>query len=112
MKTTFIIALFSLIVMVKGAWWAAAVQPVILSLGAVLSAIDLDVLNIHLFSKEKELPDNEERTRATADDNNDWEQSFIHDKNPSLEEYETKNEEKSKATIYEPDWEEEEKLWR
>ena len=32
--------------MVKSAWWAAAVQPVILSLGAVLGALDQDVLNI------------------------------------------------------------------
>ena len=45
MKLIGIIALFTLIVMVKGSWWAAAVQPVILSLGAVLSAIDLDVLD-------------------------------------------------------------------
>ena len=34
--------------MVKGAWWAAAVQPVILSLGAILGAVDLDVLDINL----------------------------------------------------------------
>ena len=40
-----IFALLTLIVFVKGAWWAAAVQPVILSLGAVLSAIDQDVLD-------------------------------------------------------------------
>ena len=40
-----IFALLTLIVIAKGAWWAAAVQPVILSLGAVLSAIDQDVLD-------------------------------------------------------------------
>ena len=39
----FVLSLLS--VMVEGAWLAAAVQPVILSLGAVLGAIDLDVLD-------------------------------------------------------------------
>ena len=46
MKLKAIFALFTLSVMVKGAWFASAVQPVILSLGAVLSAIDLDVLDL------------------------------------------------------------------
>ena len=40
MKLTDIFALLTLIVIVKGAWWAAAVQPFILSLGAILGAID------------------------------------------------------------------------
>ena len=48
--------------MVRGAWWAAAAQPVILSIGAILAAIDLDVLDIQpiewknwlKFEKEKE----------------------------------------------------------
>ena len=31
---------------VKSTWWVAAVQPVILSLGAVLAAIDLDALDV------------------------------------------------------------------
>ena len=43
-----IVTLLTLIVMVKGAWWAAAVQPVVLSLGAILTAVDLDVLNVSL----------------------------------------------------------------
>ena len=46
MKLQFIFALFTLIFTVKGAWWTAAVQPVILSIGAVLSAIDLDILDV------------------------------------------------------------------
>ena len=46
MKLRSILALFTLIVMVRGAWFAAAVQPVILSLGAVLSAVDQDVLDV------------------------------------------------------------------
>ena len=45
MKLSSLIALFTLIMMVKGVWWAAGVQPVILSLGAILGAIELDVLN-------------------------------------------------------------------
>ena len=31
--------------MVKGAWWAAAVQPVMLSLGTVLTVFDFDILD-------------------------------------------------------------------
>ena len=46
MKITVIFAFVTLSVIVKGAFWAAAVQPVILSLGAVLAAIDLDVLDV------------------------------------------------------------------
>ena len=46
MKLRDILALFTLIVMVRGAWLAAAVQPVIMSLGAVMSAVDLDVLDV------------------------------------------------------------------
>ena len=46
MKLKVIFALCTLSVMVKGTWWAAAVQPVILSLGAILGALDLDVVNI------------------------------------------------------------------
>ena len=45
MKVASIFVSFSLIVIVKGAFWAAAVQPVILSLGALLGALDLDVLD-------------------------------------------------------------------
>ena len=48
MKLRNIIALLTLSVMVNGAFWAAAVQPVILSLGAILSAVDLDVLDLRL----------------------------------------------------------------
>ena len=44
MKLRDIFTLFTLSVIVKGAWWAAAVQPLILGLGAILSSIDLDVL--------------------------------------------------------------------
>ena len=40
MKLTEIIVLSTFIVVVKGAWFAAAVQPLILTLGAVLGAID------------------------------------------------------------------------
>ena len=62
MKLVSFLALLALIVMVKGTWWAAAVQPVILSLGAVLAAINQDVFdinsiewkNLQIFKNEKE----------------------------------------------------------
>ena len=44
--TDIIFVIYTLSVMVKGAFWAAAVQPLILSIGAILSAIDLDVLDV------------------------------------------------------------------
>ena len=40
MKLLVILAILALSVMVKGAWFAAIAQPVILSLGALLGAID------------------------------------------------------------------------
>ena len=46
MKLIGIFALFTLSMMVEGTWWTTAVQPVILSLGAILGALDLDVLDI------------------------------------------------------------------
>ena len=56
MKFRDIFALFTLSVMVNGAFWAAAVQPVLLSLGAMLAAVDMDVLDIQLpfISKQDE----------------------------------------------------------
>ena len=44
-----IFALFTLFVIVKGAWWAAAVRPFVLGLGAILGAIDQDVLDVENF---------------------------------------------------------------
>ena len=70
MKIAVIFALVTLSVVVKGAFWAAAVQPVILSLGAVLAAIDLDVLDVQaselkkwkVFKKDRvELDENDAR---------------------------------------------------
>ena len=46
MKILVIFVLFTLIVIVKGALWATAIKPIILSLGAVLTAFDLDVLDV------------------------------------------------------------------
>ena len=56
MKLREIIAIFILSISVNGAWWTAAVQPVILSLGAVLSAIDLDVLDVQTIGLKNWLP--------------------------------------------------------
>ena len=52
MKLSSIFALFTLCSIVKGAWWAAAVQPVILGFGAVFTAINLDVLDLDANSFE------------------------------------------------------------
>ena len=55
-----IVALFTLSVMVKGAWLAAVVQPVILSLGAILGTIDLDVLEMPFINKQAITKDDKE----------------------------------------------------
>ena len=52
MKLTIILALLLLSVIVKGAFWAAAIQPVILSLGAILGALDLDVLDLQPIAQK------------------------------------------------------------
>ena len=44
MKLSIIIALSTLSAIVKGLWLAAAVQPVLLSIGAIWAAIDQDLL--------------------------------------------------------------------
>ena len=55
MKLFYIFALFTLSVMVKGAWLAAVVQPVILSLGAMLGTMDLDVLEMpYIFKQDQD----------------------------------------------------------
>ena len=66
-----IFALSTLSVMIRGALWAAAVQPVILSLGAVLSAIDLDILDVQplnwfpfIIKEEKTTTDSQEAQKA------------------------------------------------
>ena len=46
MKLSSIFALFTLSVIVKGAWWSAAVQPVILGFGAILTALNQDALDV------------------------------------------------------------------
>ena len=54
---TSIFALLTFSVIVKGsAWWVVAIQPVILSLGAVFKALDLDVLDVQTFEWKNWLP--------------------------------------------------------
>ena len=43
MKLFTIIVLLALSAMVNGTWWAAAAQPIILSIGALFAALDLDL---------------------------------------------------------------------
>ena len=56
MKLSDIFVLITLSVMVEGAWWAAAAQPVILSLGAIWTALDSDVLDTKSIELKKLLP--------------------------------------------------------
>ena len=46
MKFTVLFVIISLSVIVKGTFWAAAVQPFVLGLGAMLGTVDLDVLDV------------------------------------------------------------------
>ena len=48
MKLANFFVFLTLTVIVKGAWWAAAVQPVILGFGAILTAFNEDALDIEL----------------------------------------------------------------
>ena len=79
MKLLSLIALFALITtMVNGAWWAtAAVQPVIVSIGAILSSIDLDVLDIQSIDLKKWF--------SSKDDKDDENDEFIKDAGAAIE---------------------------
>ena len=61
MKLESIFVIFTMIVIVKGAWWAATIQPVILGFGAILTALNEDVLDIELpFTNRKDTNGQEE----------------------------------------------------
>ena len=57
-----IFAVFALSAVVKGAWWVAAAQPIILSFGAAFAAMNLDLQplldidwkTLSIFKNEKE----------------------------------------------------------
>ena len=81
MKLSVIIALFSLSAIVKGAWLAAAAQPVILTLGAILGALDLDILDFEIpfinkqekEGKKEDLGEDEKGFKTRIDDEfKDW----------------------------------------
>ena len=42
MKASCVLVLYTLIVVVNGAWWVVAIQPIVLSFGAIYSALNLD----------------------------------------------------------------------
>ena len=52
MKKSAIVALYALSAIVEGTWWIAIAQPIILSLGTVLTAINMDVLNLDIQTIE------------------------------------------------------------
>ena len=61
-------------VIVKGTWWISALQPVILSLGAIKAVVDLDVLEGESFelkywlsSKKEQDETPQERPMSDAD---------------------------------------------
>ena len=57
MKVAEILVLYGLSVVVNGVWWTAAVQPVIMSIGAVFTALNLDldpILDSLTFKNDKE----------------------------------------------------------
>ena len=56
MKLKVVFALLSLIIIVKSAFWAAAVQPFILSLGAIFATIDHHLLDLETFKWSNYLP--------------------------------------------------------
>ena len=56
MKLRGILVLLTLIIIVKGTFLAAAVQPFILGLGAILAAVDLDSLDIQPIEWNNVLP--------------------------------------------------------
>ena len=56
MKLIGIFVLLTLIVIVKGTWWAAAVQPFILGFGAIFAALDLDVLDVQPIDSKNLMP--------------------------------------------------------
>ena len=69
MKASCLFAVLTLSLVVNGAWWTAAIQPILLSFGAAFAALNLDVqplLDIDwkgkgIFKQDKEEQDKEEQ---------------------------------------------------
>ena len=70
MKILVIFVLFTLSVLVNGSLWTVAVQPIILSLGAMMAAVDQDVLDVHFFDWKSWFRPvvDEERKKAKRDE--------------------------------------------
>ena len=68
MKLFCIFALSTLSVFVKGAWLAAVVQPLILSLGAILGTIDIDVLEMPFINKQASTKEDKAYSDALIDE--------------------------------------------
>ena len=56
MKLQSIFVISTLILIVRGAWWAAAVQPLVLGFGAILTALNQDVLDVESIELKGWLP--------------------------------------------------------
>ena len=74
MKASCLFAVLTLSLVVNGAWWTAAIQPILLSFGAAFAALNLDVqplLDIDwkgkgIFKQDKEEQAKEEQSRSGA----------------------------------------------
>ena len=84
MKTACIFAVFALNFFVEGAFWAAAVQPILLSFGAAFAALnidaqpflDVDWKNLLIFKNDKTDSKDETTTakeKSPADIDDKWE---------------------------------------
>ena len=56
MKLSSLIILLSLLEIVKSAWWASAMQPVLLGFGAVFTALNQEILDVEPIELNKGLP--------------------------------------------------------
>ena len=80
MKSKVFFSILNLIVIVKAALLATAVQPVILTLGAVMAALDLDVLDVQpiawrnwkIFKSEKKESQQEETEETKEEEELQW----------------------------------------
>ena len=92
-----IFALLSLAVTVRGAWWAAAAQPVILGLGAVMGALNLDIFDAQPIKWDFYMPSFNPSSRWKTSASVSDEESKLSEK-----EQEQEQKEKEKADAFKP----------
>ena len=70
MKFKEILALLTLIVIVKGNLFASAVQPFIMGLGAIKAAVDLDLLDVQPIELKNWLPFVNKQSKSETKESN------------------------------------------